>query len=124
MAGPEKTEMSDNFYNQVYKLVKKIPPGKIATYGQVAALLGSPRSARLVGWALRNSPDDVPWQRVINRQGMISVENLSFPKELQARLLKNEGIVVKLKNGNYWVELDKYLWPADEKNLVQKTSSR
>ena len=102
--------MSQNFYHRVHKLVKKIPAGKVATYGQVAAILGSPRSARLVGWALRNCPDNVPWQRVLNRQGMISIENLNFPKKLQADLLKNEGIVVELKDGNFWVDLKKYLW--------------
>lgn len=100
----------DNFYQRVFKLVRQIPPGKVATYGQIAAILGSPRSARLVGWALRGLDNNVPWQRVINREGMISIENLNCPKDLQARLLKNEGVVVELKNENYWVDLTKYLW--------------
>lgn len=102
--------MSQNFYQRVHKLVRQIPPGKVATYGQIAALLGSPRGARLVGWALRSLDNSVPWQRVINRDGMISIENLNCSKDLQAQLLKNEGIVVELKNGNYWVDLKKYLW--------------
>ena len=102
------------FNHQVYKLVKKIPSGKVATYGQVAALLGSPRSARQVGWALRNCPEGVPWQRVINREGMISIENLHLPKELQAELLKKEGIVVELKHGSWWVDLNNYIWQPNE----------
>lgn len=99
-----------NFYSQVYKLVKKIPHGKVATYGQVAALIGKPRAARLVGWALAKCPEDVPWQRVINQEGMISIENMNAPKELQAKLLKKEGIQVTRRENNWWVNLDKYLW--------------
>ena len=62
------------FYEQVYEWVRQVPPGKVVTYGQVAALLGSPRSARAVGYALRYLPrgTDVPWQRVINHRGEIS----------------------------------------------------
>lgn len=98
------------FHQKVYQTVKKIPPKKVATYGQVASLCGSPRAARIVGWALRNSPPKVPWQKVVNHQGMISIENLQFPKESQTRLLQNEGVVVEFKHGNWWVDLNKYLW--------------
>lgn len=102
--------MASAFYERVYKVVQCIPEGRVATYGQVAALLGKPKAARLVGWALNVCPDDVPWQRVINRQGMISIENLRASKELQANLLRAEKIEVKFKQGNWWVDLDKYLW--------------
>jgi len=102
--------MPSDFYKQVYQLVRAIPSGRVATYGQVAALLGKPRGARLVGWALNTCPKDVPWQRVINRKGMISIENLRASKALQAELLETEGVEVKLKDGNYWVSLDNYLW--------------
>lgn len=104
--------MPQGFYEQVYKLTKKIPKGKVATYGQIAALLGKPRSARLVGWALNNCPIDVPWQRVINRHGMISIKNRHATKDLQASLLKKENIKVEFKQGNYWVDLKPYLWKA------------
>lgn len=102
--------MASDFYNEVYKLVKTIPTGYVATYGQVAALLGKPRSARLVGWALNKCPEDVPWQRVINRDGMISIENMRASKDLQAKLLEGEGVEVTLSHGNYWVDLNKFLW--------------
>ncbi len=102
--------MASDFYQAVYKLVKKIPKGKVATYGQIASLLGKPKSARLVGRALAHCPSDIPWQRVINHQGMISIENLCLPKEFQAELLKKEGIEVKYQQHNWWIDLNKYLW--------------
>ncbi|MFH1112265.1 MAG: MGMT family protein [Patescibacteria group bacterium] len=104
--------MSSDFYQAIYKLVKKIPAGKVATYGQIASLLGKPRAARLVGWALAHSPASVPWQRVVNRDGMISIENLRLPKELQVELLKQEGVVVECKQNNWWINLNKYLWQS------------
>lgn len=104
--------MPTGFYNQVYKLTKKIPQGRVATYGQIAALLGKPRSARMVGWALNVCLEDVPWQRVINKAGMISIKNMRATKDLQASLLKKEKIKVEFKQGNYWVDLKQYLWKA------------
>lgn len=102
--------MPISFYQTIYRLVKLIPPGKVATYGQIAALLDKPRSARLVGWALNHCPPDVPWQRVINSAGMISIENMHASKQLQAQLLQTEGVKVNLKEGNYFVDLNIYLW--------------
>ena len=99
-----------NFYNSVYHLVKKIPRGKVATYGQIASLISTPRAARVVGYALRRSPTDIPWQRVINSNGMISIENINYPKDLQAKLLRREGVKVIRKNENYFVNLSKNLW--------------
>ena len=110
--------MSSDFYQEVYQLVRVIPSGRVATYGQVAALLGKPRGARLVGWALNTCPKDVPWQRVINRKGMISIENLRASKALQAELLEAEGITVNFTDGNYWVELKRYLWNANQIKIV------
>jgi len=103
---------SGNFYQKVYEIVNKIPAGRVATYQQVATIVVTPRAAQAVGWALRALPANtsVPWQRVINSQGMISIENMQFPKDLQAKLLKEEGIEVKLIDGNYFVDLKEYLW--------------
>lgn len=106
--------MPTNFYQSVYKLAKRIPRGKVATYGQIAALLGSPRGARMVGWALHVLPDDqlknVPWQRVINREGRISTTCQEHSSNLQAKLLKKEGVEVTMRQGNYFVDLKKFLW--------------
>jgi len=101
-----------NFYKRVYEVVKKIPKGKVATYQQVATIVSTPRAAQAVGWALRALPDyhNIPWQRVINSKGMISIENLRAPKSLQVKLLREEGVKVKEIERNYFVDLDKYIW--------------
>lgn len=82
------------FYERVYAFVRQVPAGKVVTYGQVAAVLGQPRAARAVGYALRFLPRgaDVPWHRVINHRGQISSR---YPVEgpiLQRLLLEDEGV--------------------------------
>ena len=93
-------------------MANNIPRGRVATYGQIAALVYTPRAARAVGLVLRNLPANtkVPWHRVINAHGMISIENLNVPKQEQARRLQKEGIEVRFRDGNWWVDLRKYLW--------------
>lgn len=101
-----------SFYQQVYELVSQIPSGKVATYGQIAILLGRPHAARAVGYALHLAPDHlkVPWQRVINSQGRISPRSaLDMPHEpvIQRMLLEAEGVVFD-ESGR--VDLKKYQW--------------
>ena len=97
-----------SFFDRVYVVVKLIPKGKVATYGQVAAVLENPRGARTVGWALNGMPArlaaQVPWHRVINAQGRIS--NTGNAEE-QLRRLQKEGIKFD-KTGH--CDLRKYLW--------------
>jgi methylated-DNA-protein-cysteine methyltransferase-like protein len=85
-----------SFFDAIYVLVRQIPRGKVASYGQIAALLGHPRAARTVGWALASLSDrqeeDVPWQRVINSQGRISIRHLRHAADEQRALLEAEGI--------------------------------
>ena len=76
----------------VWKLVKRIPKGRVMTYGQISEHLGRRLSARAVGWAMSGCPKDVPWWRVVNAQGMCSTEALVEPPGLQRRLLMKEGI--------------------------------
>lgn len=103
-----------SFNKEVYKWVLKIPYGKITTYGFIATLLDNPRAARAVGWALRAVPadTDIPWWRVINAQGYLSIQNTNFPKDIQKGLLEKEGIKVSSK---YLVDLDQYLWKPNQK---------
>ena len=61
----------DSFYQRVYAVVAQIPYGAVLTYGQIACMLGSPRAARQVGWALRRCPADLPWHRVVKADGSI-----------------------------------------------------
>src|SRR5687767_6833301 len=85
---------SDSLWDRIYYWAGRIPPGRVATYGDVARLAGAPRAARAVGWALRALPEGaaVPWWRVINREGAISCR--SHGMELQAELLRSEGVEV------------------------------
>ena len=101
-----------DFVAKVIRLVSRIPSGHVMTYGQIASIISTPRAARVVGFVLRHLPQGskVPWQRVINAKGMISIENISVHKSEQARRLQEEGIEVKFKDGNYWVDLRKHLW--------------
>src|SRR3989344_412893 len=103
-----------NFYQEVYRWVKKIPKGKVTTYAQIASLISTPRSAQVVGFALRalgTRPDTkVPWQRVINSQGRISIQNPRWPQSEQAKQLKKEGVAVAFRDKAYWVDLAKFLY--------------
>jgi len=100
------------FREKVYATVAQIPPGKVSTYRQIASMIRNPRAARVVGLALRaltTNEDNVPWWRVVNRAGYISINHgmLGAEKAQQKELLKSEGIEV---NEKLVVELNKYLW--------------
>lgn len=81
------------FFGQVYAVVLCIPPGRVATYGQIARMLEQPHAARTVGWAMRALPEGsgVPWFRVVNAAGRISLRGSEGVAE-QRRLLEAEGI--------------------------------
>jgi methylated-DNA-protein-cysteine methyltransferase-like protein len=82
------------FFEQVYRVVRQVPAGKVTSYGAIARMLGHARAARTVGWALHSLPQgsDVPWQRVINSQGRISTDCREHGADLQRALLEAEGI--------------------------------
>ncbi len=104
-----------NFYEQVYAVVRRIPRGQVTSYGRIAKMLGRPNAARAVGYAmhaLQDSEDqheyaNIPWQRVINSQGRISIVNREHDAHEQAELLRAEGIVV---SQDLKVDLNIYLW--------------
>ena len=100
------------FSKAVIKWVKKIPRGKVATYGQIARLAGKPGGARGVGWILNSSSEknDLPWQRVINSQGAISFPPKSAEFQLQKKLLQKEGVEFATKIS---VDLDHYGWKKE-----------
>jgi methylated-DNA-protein-cysteine methyltransferase-like protein len=79
-------------FEAVYALVRRIPRGRVMSYGQIASLLRRPLSARAVGWAMHQCPEDVPWHRVVNAAGGISTAHLHDPPELQRLLLESEGV--------------------------------
>lgn len=104
-----------SFYEKVYRLTRMIPRGRVSTYGTIAALAGSPMAARAVGYALRALPidSDVPWQRVINKQGLIPLHGRD-PREtdLQRALLESEGVTFDAEDQ---VDLRRFGWhgPAE-----------
>jgi methylated-DNA-protein-cysteine methyltransferase related protein len=100
---------SADSYKRIYAVVRRVPRGRVATYGQVAALAGLPRHARLVGYALNQLPPEsaVPWHRIVNAKGQISLRaNGLGHEELQAQLLRREG--VRLKEGA--IALPRFQW--------------
>ena len=100
--------VNDKTYRaKVYDLVKKIPRGKVMTYGQIAIILGENYTARTVGFVMHGAEDGVPWQRVINSQGKISTGRLSIPVNLQQSMLEQEGVVFSPKGK---CDLEKYQW--------------
>ena len=98
---------SMNTFEKIYEVVKSIPRGMVATYGQVAAIAGNPRWARVVGYALHNNPDPstIPCHRVVNREGKVAEVFAFGGGEVQRRLLEAEGVVFEA-NGR--IDLMKY----------------
>jgi len=104
---------SPSYFTRVWRTVKRIPRGRVATYGQIAALAGMPRGARVVGYALRAAKGEtLPWQRVIGRRragvGHISIRD-PVGGALQRKLLEREGITVSAKGE---VDLERFGWGA------------
>ena len=98
---------------QIYAVVAAIPHGRIATYGQVAALAGAPRHARQVGYALHDLPEgsDLPWHRVVNARGEISQRSEPGCENVQREKLEAEGI--EFRNGR--IDLGSCRWEPDSK---------
>jgi methylated-DNA-protein-cysteine methyltransferase-like protein len=106
------------FFERVYDLVRRIPPGRVATYGQIALMLGSPRGARAVGWALRALPagSGVPWHRVLNARGRISLRPPHL--QLQRALLEDEGVHF---DGEDRIDLARYAWEGTDIKIRRKS---
>ena len=100
---------ADPTYQRIWATVDCIPRGRVATYGQIARLLGKPRAARTVGWALHSLPEgsDVPWQRVVNASGSISLDARGPGGAIQRLLLEAEGVVFD-EHGR--LDLEVYGW--------------
>lgn len=106
-------------FRAIWRLVARVPRGRVVTYGQVARMVGLPGGARTVGWAMQAVPDDhrikgrrVPWHRVINVQGRISSrgEGDEIESPRQVDLLRREGIRFS-RDGV--IDLGRFRWPGD-----------
>ena len=95
------------YRERVYEIVSATPKGRVMTYGQIALILGEGYTARTVGYVMHGSPEDVPWQRVINSQGKCSTGRLTMPVNLQQELLEAEGVEF---NAAGKCDLGKFLW--------------
>ena len=96
-----------NTFEKIYEVVKSIPEGKVATYGQVALLAGNPRWARVVGYALHVNPEPgiIPCHRVVNREGKVAPGFAFGGEGVQRQLLEAEGVVFELDGR---IDLEKY----------------
>lgn len=96
-----------NTFEKIYEVVKSIPEGKVATYGQVALLAGNPRWARVVGYALHINPEPgiIPCHRVVNREGRVAPGFAFGGEGVQRQLLESEGIVFETDGR---IDLEKY----------------
>ena len=102
------------FFEKVYNVVRKIPVGRVTTYGAIAKHIGSPNSSRMVGWAKNAShqKSDVPAHRVVNRIGLLSGKHHFYGTDLMKQLLENEGINIE---NDKVINFEKVFW--DPKNL-------
>lgn len=93
-----KPGKDEGFFERVYQVVKLVPHGRVTTYGAIAAYLGSPGAARMVGWALNqcHTQDEfIPAHRVVNRLGLLTGKHHFQGKNLMQELLENEGAIVE-----------------------------
>lgn len=100
-----------DFTQDVIKIIKNIPSGKVLTYGRIAKLAGNPQAARQVSWLLHSSTKkySLPWHRVINSLGKISMKSFD-DREYQKLLLEKEGVVFR---DDYKIDLKEYLWEIE-----------
>ncbi|MEO5627320.1 MAG: MGMT family protein [Candidatus Saccharimonadales bacterium] len=98
-------EVSSGFKDRVLALVVQIPKGRVMTYGQIAALCGSPRAARIVGGIAHYADQNLPWQRVVNKQGGMAA---GYPGGTMAHQQHLEQEGVQFKDGQ--IDLQEYLW--------------
>ena len=108
-------------YELIWCVVRKIPRGRVATYGQIAELAGLEGHARQVGYALHNLParSNVPWHRVINAKGEISARTRGDSHELQRMLLEGEGVEFDAKGR---MDLKRYRWKSVARKRAERPS--
>ncbi|MGB9593475.1 MAG: MGMT family protein [Anaerolineae bacterium] len=107
----------EELYTRVYEIVALIPHGRVATYGQIARIVGPPCTARMAGWALRATPSglQIPWHRVINARGEISTEFREQEALLQRRLLEGEGVEFDARGRT---DLRRFQWAGPDRDWL------
>jgi methylated-DNA-protein-cysteine methyltransferase-like protein len=102
---------SPGYRARVFEIVRRIPSGRVMTYGQLAEILGEGYTPRTVGFVMHSADETVPWQRVINSQGACSTGRVIVPPDLQQRMLVSEGVVFNEKGR---CDLTRYRWTPEE----------
>ncbi len=110
-------EVDNNFKDRVYALVAQIPKGRVMTYGQLAALTGNARAARIVGGIAHFGDPDLPWQRVVNKKGGLAA---GYPggRRAHKQHLESEGVEVLGEDGEYYVRVGELLWNPNQPRLL------
>jgi methylated-DNA-protein-cysteine methyltransferase-like protein len=109
------------YREHVYKLVRRIPRGRVMTYGQIAEILGDGYTPRTVGFAMHGSDDNTPWHRVINARGACSTGRIVLPEDKQQRMLEAEGVKFDARGR---CSLQQYLWIPDEQSSSASQSAK
>jgi methylated-DNA-protein-cysteine methyltransferase related protein len=108
------------YRERVYKIVRRIPRGRVMTYGQIAYMLGEGYTPRTVGFVMHGADDKTPWHRVINSQGRTSTARVVLPVDKQQRILEREGVKFD-KTGR--CDLAAFLWnPRRKKSEKAETA--
>jgi methylated-DNA-protein-cysteine methyltransferase-like protein len=114
----KKEQPDRNYRERVYKIVRRIPRGKVMTYGQIAYMLGEGYTPRTVGFVMHGADENsTPWHRVINSQGRCSTGRLVLPSDKQQRMLEREGVIFD-QSGR--CDLESYLWQPRRRNIAKK----
>ena len=115
-------EPDHNYRERVYKIVRRIPRGRVMTYGQLAVILGEGYTARPVGFVMHGANDKTPWHRVINAKGACSTGRVVLPHDKQQRMLEAEGIRF---NERGRCDLETYVWiPPEQKDVLKIQSTK
>ncbi len=110
-ARPGTDVNSPGYRNRVFQIVRRIPSGRVMTYGQLAEILGEGYTARTVGFVMHTAGDEDPWHRVINSQGGCSTGRVILPPDKQQRMLEAEGVHFDARGR---CDLGKYRWTPEE----------
>ncbi|MBB6449177.1 methylated-DNA-protein-cysteine methyltransferase-like protein [Geomicrobium halophilum] len=100
-----------SFYENVYKIVRQIPKGSVATYGLIAHWLGSQRASRAVGWALRAAPSGIPAHRVVKKDGTLAHAGVFGGEDFQRGWLEKEGVTFDQEGK---VNMEHHVWPGPD----------
>lgn len=117
-----KTADGEDYRERVYRIVRRIPRGRVMTYGQLAYILGEGYTPRTVGFVMHGADErKTPWQRVINSRGHCSTGRVVLPSDMQQRMLEREGVKF---NDSGRCDLEKYLWQTAAPEVAKKETAR